>query len=80
MAEKKLVMEFGTAGGGKTTMTLSDAKQDLNETTVKEQMQAMITSGIFETEKGAAFTSVISASYVEEIETLIFDTENTISL
>lgn len=80
MAEKKLVMEFGTAGGGKTTMTLSDAKQNLDESTVKAQMQAMVDANVFATEKGAAFTSALAASYVEEIETVIYDTENTISL
>ena len=29
MAEKKLVMTFGTAAGGETTMTLSDVKQEM---------------------------------------------------
>ena len=38
MAEKKLVMNFATAGGGQTSMTLSDAKQDLDEVTVKTAM------------------------------------------
>ena len=42
MAEKKLVMKFATAGGGQTSMTLSDAKQDLDEVTVKTAMTAQL--------------------------------------
>ena len=61
MAEKKLVMKFATAGGGQTSMTLSDAKQDLDEVTVKTAMQSMCDSAAF------------AASYVEEVETTLFD-------
>ncbi|MEE0511633.1 MAG: DUF2922 domain-containing protein [Peptococcaceae bacterium] len=73
MAEKKLVMEFSTAGGGQTSMTLSDVKQDLDDVTVKAAMQAMCDSAVFATAKGAAYTAPASASYVEEVETVLFD-------
>lgn len=39
MAEKKLVMTFATASGGKSSMTLSDAKQQLDDTTVKSALR-----------------------------------------
>ena len=62
MAEKKLVMKFATAGGGQTSMTLSDAKQDLDEVTVKTAMQSMCDSAAFATTKGAAYTAPLAAS------------------
>lgn len=73
MAEKKLVMEFAVNGGGTTTMTLSDVKQDLDNVTVKTAMQAMCDSNAFATAKGAAYTTPLSATYVEEIESVLFD-------
>lgn len=73
MAEKKLVMKFATAGSGQTSMTLSDAKQDLDEVTVKTAMQSMCDSAAFATTKGAAYTAPLAASYVEEVETTLFD-------
>ena len=73
MAEKKLVMTFATAGGGETSMTLSDVKQDLDELTVKAAMQAMCDSAAFATAKGAVYTAPVAASYVEEVETVLFD-------
>ena len=72
MAEKKLVMRFATAGGGETTMTLSMAKQDMNEATVKAAMQAMCEANAFATSKGNAYTAPVAASYVEEVETVLF--------
>ena len=71
MAEKKLVLEFIVAGGGTSTMTLDDVKQSLDASTVGSAMQAMIDSGAFATQKGAAYTA--SAQYVETTETGLFD-------
>ena len=34
MAAKKLILEFTTNGGGTTTMTLDDVKQDLDKATI----------------------------------------------
>lgn len=73
MAEKKLVMAFATNGGGETTMTLSNAKQDLDEATVRTAMQSMCDSGAFATGDGAAYAKPVGASYVEEVETVLFD-------
>lgn len=73
MAEKKLEMQFACEGGVETTMTLSDVKQNLDETTVKTAMQAMCDANCFATEKGAAFTAPLAAAYVEEIETVLFN-------
>ena len=74
MAEKKLVMQFATTGG-QTSMTLSDVKQDLDEPTVKAAMQAMCDSTAFATSKGAAYTAPLAASYVEEVESVLFDND-----
>lgn len=75
MAEKKLVMQFATTGGGQTSMTLSDVKQDLDEPTVKAAMQAMCDSTAFATSKGVAYTAPLAASYVEEVESVLFDND-----
>lgn len=75
MAEKKLVMTFGTADGGETTMTLSDVKQDMDSITVQSAMQAMVDSAAFATSKGETYTEVIGATYVEEVETVLFDND-----
>lgn len=73
---KKLVLEFFTTGGGTTTMTLDDAKQDLDDMTIGAAMQAMIDSAAFATSKGAAYTGVGSAKYVETTDTVLFDNTN----
>lgn len=76
MAEKKLVMTFATASGGKTSMTLSDAKQTMDDTTVKSAMQAMCDANAFATSKGGdAYSAPLAASYVEEVESVLFDDE-----
>jgi len=77
MAEKKLILEFTTNGGGTTTMTLDDVKQDLTKDTIGAAMQAMVDSGAFATSKGAAYTGVGSAKYVETTDTVLFDNTNT---
>ena len=75
MAEKKLVMTFATVSGGKTSMTLSDAKQTMDDTTVKSAMQAMCDANAFATNKGDAYSAPLAASYVEEVESVLFDDE-----
>lgn len=77
MAEKKLILEFTTSGGGTTTMTFDDVKQDLTKDTIGAAMQAMVDSGAFATSKGAAYTGVGSAKYVETTDTVLFDNTNT---
>lgn len=77
MAEKKLILEFTISGGGTTTMTLDDVKQDLTKDTIGAAMQAMVDSGAFATSKGAAYTGVGSAKYVETTDTVLFDNTNT---
>lgn len=74
---KKLVMEFTTNGGGTTTMTLDDVKQNLDKATIGAAMQSMIDSGAFATSKGAAYTGIGSAKYVETTDTVLFDNTNT---
>lgn len=77
MPIKKLVLEFTTAGGGTTTMTLDDCKQNLDKATIGVAMQAMVDSAAFATSKGAAYTGVGSAKYVETTDTVLFDNTNT---
>lgn len=76
MAEKDLLMEFTTAGGGETSWTLDDVKQTLDKTTIGSAMQAMCDANCFATSKGAAYEAPLSARYVEKIETPIFDNGN----
>lgn len=77
MAEKKLILEFTTQGGGTTTMTLDDVKQDLDKDTIGAAMQAMVDSAAFATSKGAVYTGIGSAKYVETTDTVLFDNTNT---
>lgn len=77
MAVKKLVLEFTTQGGGSTTMTLDDCKQNLDKATIGVAMQAMVDSAAFATSKGAVYTGVGSAKYVETTDTVLFDNTNT---
>lgn len=73
MAEKKLVMSFSVAGGGKTTMTLSNVQQDLDGEAVKQAMQTMCGANVFATGNGAGYSAPVAASYVEEVETELFN-------
>lgn len=70
---KNLQMIFSTVSGVKTSMTISDAKQDLDEQTVRTAMETMINCGAFATTKGDAYAAAVSASYVETIETEVFN-------
>lgn len=76
MAEKDLLMEFTTEGGGETSWTLDDVKQTMDAATIGSAMQAMCDAGCFATSKGAAYDAPLSARYVEKIETPIFDNGN----
>lgn len=70
---KNLQMIFSTASGTQTSMTLGDVKQNLQAENVRTVMSAMLASGIFATSKGESYAGIVSASYVETIETEIFD-------
>lgn len=70
---KNLQMIFATATGTKTSMTLSDAKQNLEAEKVRTAMENIIASGVFATSKGESYAAVVSASYVETIETQLFN-------
>lgn len=76
MAEKKLQLEFIVEGGGTTSLTLSDASQTLDSTTVETQMDAMVTAGCFESGDGAAYSAPLRATYIETTETPIYDAED----
>ena len=73
MNEKKLQLVFAVEGGKETSMTLSMAKQDLDGTTVKAAMQAMVDSLAFATANGEAYTAPKSAAYVTTTETELFN-------
>lgn len=72
---KALMLEFATASGAKTQMTIDDdlVKQDLDESKVRTAMEAMLGSSVFATAKGEAYATAISASYIERTETELFN-------
>lgn len=72
---KALMLEFATATGAKTQMTIDDdiVKQDLNEQKVRTAMEAMVAANVFATSKGEAYASLVSASYIERTETELFN-------
>lgn len=73
MPEKKLQLEFTVAGGGTTTMTLSDVQQNLDATTIGGAMTAMCSANCFADSDGAAYSAPMSANYVETTTTNLFD-------
>lgn len=73
MPDKKLKMTFATAGGDEAEMTLSDCKQDLNETAVKTAMQSMCDSLAFANGDGDTYDAPVKAEYIETTTTPIFD-------
>lgn len=72
---KALRLEFATATGIKTQMTIDDdlVKQDLNAEQVRSAMESMIASNVFATSKGESYASVVSAAYIERTETELFN-------
>lgn len=70
---KNLQMIFATASGTKTSMTLGDVKQTLEEQQVRTAMDGMLASNAFATSKGEAYATIVSASYVETTETELFN-------
>lgn len=72
---KALRLEFATATGIKTQMTIDDdlVKQDLNAEQVRSAMESMIASNVFATSKGESYASVVSATYIERTETELFN-------
>lgn len=72
---KALRLEFATAAGIKTQMTIDDdlVKQDLNAEQVRSAMESMIASNVFATSKGESYASVVSAAYIERTETELFN-------
>lgn len=75
MADKKLKMTFLTAGGDEAEMTLSDCKQDLNETTTKAAMQSMCDSMAFANGDGDVYETPKAAEYITTTTTPIFNTD-----
>lgn len=72
---KALMLEFATATGTKTQMTIDDdiVKQDLDQNKVRTAMEAMVAANVFATSKGEAYAQVVSASYIERTETELFN-------
>jgi len=52
--EYTLSMVFGTEGGLKTTLSISDVKQDIT----KAQVDTLITNNVFKVESGALISKV----------------------
>lgn len=68
---KKLLMSFVTSLGGQSSLTLDQPKAGLSDTEVREAMNLVITSNLFNTTKGN-LTEVKSAEIITTTtETLI---------
>ena len=75
MEEKNLKLVFKTEAGAKTSMTLNDVNQDLQGEAVQTAMESMVESGAFATTKGDKYFSAVSASYVQQVATELFNSE-----
>lgn len=67
---ERLVMTFGTTLGNKTSLSVYDPKDDLDEDTVTEAMQSIIDADIF-TSNGGDLTAIDSAKIVTTTTTTI---------
>jgi hypothetical protein len=56
--EYTLSMVFGTEGGLKTTLSISDVKQDITKAQVDTLMDTIITNNVFKVESGALISKV----------------------
>lgn len=69
---KKLYLEFENSTGDKKTLSFNDPKEDLDEMTVREKADLIVSSEAFEA-KGAKITKPTKAYYREVITTDIFE-------
>ncbi|MBO1306299.1 DUF2922 domain-containing protein [Enterococcus sp. 669A] len=68
----KLVSGFLNSVGNKHTLTIKDPNTDLSPAEIKESLELLTTLTIFEKDGVGLFQKVVSAKYVETIETPIF--------
>lgn len=69
---KKLQLGFKTAEGHKKNFTLSYVKADLDPKTVKEAMEKISTSKIFEKNTVQLYSEVLGAKYIDRTEAPVF--------
>lgn len=69
---KKLHLTFSNAKGRKHKLIPKHSAEDLDAETVKLAMQEIVDAGIFEKEDIGLFQEVVSAKYVETIDTPLF--------
>ncbi len=69
---KRLQLRFKTAEGKAKSFVLNYVKADLDDNTVKEAMEKISTSKIFEKDTVGLFETIVGAKYVERIETKVF--------
>ncbi len=71
MGDKRLEMIFATAGGSRSTISLDEPLDDLDQATVQAAMQTIIDKNIFATKTGA-LTGINAARIVtREVTELI---------
>lgn len=68
----KLVSNFLNSAGKKHTLTIKDPNTDLSPAEVKQSLQLLTTLDVFEKDGVELFQEVVSAKYVETIETPVF--------
>lgn len=69
---KKLQLKFKTADGKNKDLALSYVKDGLDEKTVKEAMDKIQTSKLFEKNTIQLYNEVLGAKYVDREESTIF--------
>ncbi|MGM0213938.1 DUF2922 domain-containing protein [Enterococcus sp. AZ109] len=71
----KLVGTFLNDAGKKHNLIMKDPNTDLSPEVVKENLELLTTLDLFEKDGVALFQEIVSAKYVETIETPIFEKE-----
>lgn len=65
---KKLRLTFGTDGGSKSSLSVEDPKDGLDDETVRAAMETIINSEVFENKNGEKYDKIAKAAVIETNE------------
>ena len=68
---KKLVLTFVTSAGNRTSLSLDDPKDELEEAGVRTAMQNIIDADVFEKTSGEGLSAIKGAKVVETAENVL---------
>ena len=69
---KKLQLRFKTSDGKKRNLVLNYVKADLDKNTVRQAMDKISASKLFEKDTVELYQEVVDAKYIDRTETKVF--------